>query len=83
MAYASGAASIVNVIPFLGRIVVPLWALVLYLIGLSKAHHTSKTRVFFALFLPIVTLGFLALGVILAITVFYVQEFLQAFVNPL
>ena len=83
MAYASGAASIVNVIPFLGRIVVPLWALVLYLIGLSKAHHTSKARVFFALFLPVVILGLLVLGVILAITVSYVQEFLQVFANPL
>ena len=83
MAYASGAASIVNVIPFLGRIVVPLWALILYLIGLSKAHQTSKARVFFALFLPIVILGFLALGVILAITVSYIQEILQVLTNPL
>ena len=83
MAYASGAASIVNVIPFIGRIVVPLWALVLYLVGLSKAHHTSKVRVFFALVLPLVVLGFLALAVILAITVSHLLGFLQVFDNPL
>jgi hypothetical protein len=82
MAYASGAASIVNVIPFLGRIVMPLWALVLYLVGLSKAHHTSKAKVFFAIFLPLVILGFLALGVILSITASHVLKFLQLLDNP-
>jgi hypothetical protein len=83
MAYASGATSIVNLIPFLGRILMPLWALVLYFVGLSKAHHTSKTKVFFALLLPLVILGFLALGVILAIVVSHVLEFLQVIGTPL
>jgi hypothetical protein len=83
MAYASGATSIVNVIPFLGRIVMPLWALVLYFVGLSKAHHTSKVRVFFALLLPLVILALLALGVILAMAVSHVLEFLQVLGNPL
>jgi len=83
MAYASGATSIVNVIPFLGRILMPLWALVLYFVGLNKAHHTSKTKVFFALLLPLVILGFLALGVILAIVVSHVLEFLQVIGTPL
>jgi hypothetical protein len=83
MAYASGAASMINVIPFLGRIVMPLWALVLYFVGLSKAHQTSKAKVFFALFLPLLILGLLALGVILAIVVSHVLEFLQVLGNPL
>ena len=83
MAYASGAASVVNVVPFLGRIAVPLWASVLYLAGLSKAHHTSKTRVFFAIFFPLVLLGFLVLAVILAVTLSHVLEFLQVFHNSL
>jgi len=83
MAYASGATSIVNVIPFMGRIVMPLWALILYLVGLSKAHHTSKTKVFFALVLPLVMLGFLAIAVILAITISHVLEFLQVFGDTL
>lgn len=83
MAYASAATSIVNVIPFLGRIIMPLWALVLYFVGLSKAHQSSKAKVFFALFLPLVILGFLALGVILAIAVFRVLEFLEAIPLPL
>jgi len=83
MAYAAGATSMVNVIPFLGRIVMPLWALVLYFVGLSKAHQTSKAKVFFALLLPLVILGLLALGVILAIAVSHVLEFLQLLGNPL
>ena len=83
MAYASGATSIVNVIPFMGRIVMPLWALILYLVGLSKAHHTSKAKVFFALVLPLVMLGFLAIAVILAITISHVLEFLQVFGDTL
>jgi len=83
MAYASGATSVVNVIPFLGRILMPLWALVLYFVGLSKAHQASKTKVFFALLLPLVILGFLALGVILAVVFSHVLEFLQVLGNPL
>jgi len=83
MAYASGATSIFNVIPFMGRIVMPLWALILYLVGLSKAHHTSKAKVFFALVLPLVMLGFLAIAVILAITISHVLEFLQVFGDTL
>lgn len=83
MAYASGATSIVNVIPFMGRIVMPLWALILSLVGLSKAHHTSKTKVFFALVLPLVMLGFLAIAVILAIIISHVLEFLQVFGDTL
>jgi hypothetical protein len=83
MAYASGATSMINLIPFLGRIVMPLWALVLYFVGLSKAHQTSKAKVVFALLLPLVILGLLAFGVILAIAVSHVVEFLQVLDNPL
>jgi hypothetical protein len=83
MAYASGATSIINVIPFLGRIVMPLWTLVLYLVGLSKAHQTSKPKVFFALLMPIVIVGFLALGVISALIVSHVLRLLQIIGNPL
>lgn len=83
MAYASAATSIVNVVPFLGRIVMPLWALVLYFVGLSRAHQTSKAKVFFALLLPLFVLGLLALGVILAIVVSHVLEFLQVLNSPL
>ena len=83
MAYASGATSIINVIPFLGRIVMPLWALVLYLVGLSKAHQASKPKVLFALIMPIVIVGFLALGVISAMIVSHVLGLLQILGNPL
>ena len=83
MAYASGATSLINVIPFLGRMLMPLWALVLYLVGLSKAHHTSKAKVFFALLLPLVIAGFLALGAILAMIVSHVLGILQLLGNSL
>jgi hypothetical protein len=83
MAYASGATSIINVIPFLGRIVMPLWTLVLYLVGLSKAHQTSKAKVLFALLMPIVIVGLLALGVISAMIVSHILGLLQILGNPL
>lgn len=83
MAYASGATSIFNVIPFLGKIVMPLWSLALYFVGLSKAHHAPKAKVFFALLLPLVILALLALGAILVIVVSHVLEFLQVLGNPL
>ena len=83
MAYGSGAASIINVIPFVGRIIMPFWALGLYFVGLCRAHQTSKAKVLFALFLPLAMLGFLALVVILIIAVSHVLEFFEAIRHPL
>ena len=83
MAYGSGAASIINVIPFLGRMIMPLWALGLYFVGLSRAHQTSKAKVLFSLLLPLAMLGFLALVVILIIAVSHVLEFFEAIRQPL
>jgi len=78
MAYASGATSLVNVIPFVGRFIMPIWALVLYFVGLVKAHQTSKTRVFFALLLPLVLAGLFITGIVLLHIAMHVLDFLEA-----
>jgi hypothetical protein len=78
MAYVSGATSLVNVIPFVGRFIMPIWALVLYFVGLVKAHQTSKTRVFVALLLPLVLAGLFVTGIVLLHTVKHVLDFLEA-----
>jgi len=77
MAYASGATSLVNVIPFVGRFIMVVWALILYAVGLRQAHLTTRTRVFFALFLPLVILGCIAIGVAAALAVFHVLKFFK------
>ena len=76
VAYASGATSLLNVIPFVGRIIMPIWALVLYFVGLAKAHQTSRMRLFFAFLLLLLIVSFVVLGVFLASVVFQVLEVL-------
>ena len=76
VAYASGATSLFNVIPFVGRFIMPIWALVLYSVGLTKAHQTSRKKISFALLLLLVIAGFSALGVFLVSAVFRVLEVL-------
>ena len=78
MAYASGATSLINVIPIVGRFIMPVWALVLYFVGLAKAHQTSKTRVFFALLLPFVLTGLFITGIALLYIGMHVLDFLEA-----
>ena len=78
VAYASGAISLVNVIPIVGRFIMPLWALVLYFVGLAKAHQTSKTRVFFALLAPLVFVGLFITAIVLLHIVMHVMDFLEA-----
>ena len=77
VAYASGATSIFNIIPFVGRFIMPIWALVLSFVGLAKAHQTSRKRIFFALLLLLVIAGFSALGVFLVSAVFRALEVLE------
>jgi hypothetical protein len=78
MAYASGAISLVNVIPIVGRFIMPIWALLLYFVGLAKAHQTSKTRVLFALLAPLVLAGLCITGIVLLHIVMHVLDFLEA-----
>jgi hypothetical protein len=77
VAYGSGAASLLNVIPILGSFLVPSWALVIWCIGLAKAHQTSKVRTFLALLLPFVLTGLLVFGVILIIAANGVLELIE------
>ena len=78
MAYASGAISLINVIPIVGRFIMPIWALLLYFVGLAKAHQASKTRVLFALLAPIVLVGLFIIGIVLLHIVVHVMDFLEA-----
>jgi hypothetical protein len=78
MAYASGATSFVNVIPIVGRFIMPIWALVLYFVGLAKAHQTSKSRVFIALLAPLVFAGLFIAGIVLIHIVPHVLDLLEA-----
>ncbi len=77
VAYGSGAAPLFNVIPILGSLLVPVWALAIWCIGLAKAHQTSKIRTFLALFLPFVLTGLLVAGVIFVIAAKGVMEVLR------
>jgi hypothetical protein len=78
MAYVSGATSLINVIPIVGRFIMPVWALGLYFVGLAKAHQTSRTRVFFALLLPFVLTGLFITGIALLYIGMHVLDFLEA-----
>lgn len=77
VAYASGASSLFNIIPFVGRLIMPIWALVLSFVGLAKAHQTSRKRILFALLLLLVIVGFSALGVLLVSAVLSVLDVLE------
>lgn len=77
VAYASGATSLFNIIPFVGRLIMPIWALVLSFVGLTKAHQTSRKRILFALLLLLVIVGFSALGVLLVSAVLSVLDVLE------
>jgi hypothetical protein len=77
VAYGAGAAPLLNVIPILGSFLVPVWALVIYCVGLAEAHQTSKLRTFLALLLPVILSGLLIVGVILAIAAKGVMEILR------
>ena len=77
VAYGSGAAPLFNVIPILGSLLVPVWALAIWCIGLAKAHQTSRVRTFLSLFLPFVLIGLLAAGVIFVLAAKGVIELLR------
>ncbi len=77
VAYGSGAAPLFNVIPILGSLLVPVWALAIWCIGLAKAHQTSRVRTFLALFLPFVLTIVLAAGVIFVLVAEGVMEVLR------
>ncbi len=76
IAYVLGATSVLNIIPLLGRVIMPIWALPLCFVGLTKAHQTSRAKAFFALLLSLVSTGFLIAGLVLVVLVMDILDFL-------
>lgn len=83
MAYISAATSLLQVIPLLGNLLMPIWALVLSCIGLAAAHQTSKTRAFLALLLPFIVAGLFIAVVLFVLAAMGMLEFLQTIRQPL
>jgi hypothetical protein len=52
--FAEGSASPLLVIPFCGGFIVGIWKIVLYCIGLGRAHETDTGRVVIAVLLPLI-----------------------------
>src|SRR6266487_1006939 len=61
--FAEGSASPLLVIPFCGGLIVGIWKVILYCIGLARAHETDTGRVVIAVLLPLIVCcgGFLLL----------------------
>ena len=52
--FAGGSVNPLLVIPFCGGLIVGVWKIVLYCIGLARAHETDTGRAVLAVFLPLV-----------------------------
>jgi hypothetical protein len=52
--FAEGSASPLLVIPFCGELIAGIWKIVLYCIGLARAHETDTGRAVLAVVLPVV-----------------------------
>ena len=61
--FAEGSASPLLVIPFCGGLITGIWKIVLYCIGLARAHETDTGRAVIAVLLPLIICcgGFLLL----------------------
>jgi hypothetical protein len=52
--FAEGSASPLLVIPFCGNLIAGIWKIVLYCIGLARAHETDTGLAVIAVFLPLI-----------------------------
>jgi hypothetical protein len=52
--FAEGSVSPLLVIPFCGGLVVGIWKIILYCIGLARAHETDTGRAVIAVLLPLI-----------------------------
>src|SRR5437773_7577110 len=52
--FAGGSIDPLLIIPFCGGVIVAIWKIVLYCIGLSRAHETDIGRAVLAVFLPLI-----------------------------
>jgi hypothetical protein len=57
------SAQVFGVIPCCGGIIAGIWALVLEIIGLAKAHETDTWRAVLAVFLPVIVCGGIGIAV--------------------
>jgi hypothetical protein len=64
--YASGAAGLLQLVPFCGSLVAGIWMLVCLCIGLSRAHEVSTGRAIIAVLLPTVVCCVAIVGVFAA-----------------
>ena len=85
-AYVTGATSLLNVlplnlIPLVGTMIIPIWALVVNSIGLARAHQTSTIKAFFALLLPLIILVAIVLVIVVAVATMGVLGILQALIE--
>jgi hypothetical protein len=54
LAYAQGSTAWMQVIPIFGPLIGGIWALVIEIVGLSKAHEISAGKATLAVFLPVI-----------------------------
>jgi hypothetical protein len=52
--FTGGSIDPLLIIPFCGGLIVGIWKIVLYCIGLSRAHETDIGRAVLAVFLPLI-----------------------------
>jgi hypothetical protein len=52
--FTTGSVNPLQVVPFCGSLIAAVWGLVLYCIGLARAHETDTGRAVLAVFLPLV-----------------------------
>lgn len=52
--FAAGSVNPLQIVPFCGGLIAGIWGLVLYCIGLARAHETEPGRAVLAVFLPLV-----------------------------
>ena len=71
----SWSTQIFSLIPFVGGLIIPIYTLVIEIIGLRESHGIGTGRAILAIFLPLIVI--LALLLVVAITLFYkLSEFL-------
>ena len=68
--FAEGSAGPLLVIPFCGGLITGIWKVVLYCLGLARAHETDAGRAVIAVFLPLIVCcggGILLIAIILGV----------------
>jgi Yip1 domain len=86
-AYVTGATSLLNLfplnlIPVVGSMIIPVWALVLNSVGLARAHQTSTIKALFALLLPLIILVGVVLLIFVAVATIGLIGVFQTLIQP-